>query len=1277
MDSNNQIDATISQDALATFKIESEGLQAMDGPKKHRMKLLDFRLVFQYSTADVRLHVNRFRIDWSKGPLRYVPAKKLRKEKSLRSVLERARQKAVKPRKILKSNGTMSSVSRFNGSEAHNQHRSEEHQSSPGNVMSSQQLFSQVPTDEHSTPDRVSKTGRSLLRAPAELLQRLMPSSHPNLKNISRDSLPRQDHTVTFANEGSSRVTSGGGRVANNSQQPTPLAPVINGSRQGTSFSPDLRNGNDEYTNFESQTSVPVDVSSRQIPPGSASSNGDITDSLSSQNPPACFSDTTVHETNRIAEESLAIDHIASEPSHGVERPSSRKRQRESVEIQSQPACDDVARKESKGESPSKKRQRIDTVHATPKESSDTGKPTEGKLDMPHAEEQNLNGDPVPFRSSRPMRANPWEGLEMIPSSEVYISKDQAKLLEEKLWIPPMPNEQMPRGHVPPSLLRQWNNIVEIRHRRAEGAKAIPEQPPTPTQDTVMSSDHEDSGSEGTPIDWTPTPEQRRFENRLPSDSSPVRQPSFIGIKTAPSAGHHIARQTKGHDDSGDTTRLDNVSQPQTECAETSQSAPEVSAAEISRPVDCEDAHTDKFTAPIQASLKHGDADVDKSNLSQPLKSQASNLSQKPPTHFSGLKPAFGPDEGDSGDESDESMMDTSVPLGLGESWPDPTQSTQVEQDVTVTCSGSSLPGMEGNHFQVAETPATHNSRLRGSKLSKKETELSPSQKQLPSSQANKTSSPSRVLNTYPYHGSYEKSQSSNEGPSPSSHPSYDVSPRVDVEGTQTQNSSMSVPSQNATQSQEIVLNSSGSPHRHQNFSLSGQQVVAEHSSLFFTSSHEPASTQFTEQTQGSTEGCLSQDGPVGSSQVSPAGHFNPAVTYQGYTPLRNQKGLPRENEGFSQSSMNTQNTQSAALVARRLSHIKNPEKVAQAKEVYKRFCIDYSAYAGDFDHFIELCSKLQAVREGGQLQRSFLWDDFIIMHLQRHPSHIEERASQEMETLSYEEYFLLNVTHPIHRKRSLTVHGIELAASQFMPAELAPLVTSSQVQPDPPARDEATNSSLTTSLANNLSNLHAHSINEVAQSSLPGAGDPGFIASSRASSVSIKMEGPGEDYYNESAYIPTKSIDVDDSTGVKPALSSLESSLDQPPDITHHEVRNDADDISMGEVEETDLDDTHHETASVELGDESFISAAPAVSPSQADASPAASPDAESEDENWFFSLRHMRPKHPVWSDDPNTPFKRFVEAEQNVRFERLRRGGAKIRLNDKGVIRRPIHRD
>jgi hypothetical protein len=1083
-------------------------------------------------------------------------------------------------------------------------------------------------------------------------------------------------------------VTNGGHRVANNSQQATPLAPVINSTRQGSSFSSKIRNGSDDNKYFEIQTSkaLNLDVSSQQIPTGSGSRDEENADSLLSRDSHARLNDATAYKGDRIAEDPLATNQTATQPSHELESPSSRKRQRESEDIESQLVFDEDACEESKSDSPSRKRQRIDTAHETPKESTDAEKPTEGKLSTPHAEAQRLNASPVLARLPRPIRANPWEGLEMIPSSEVCISKDQAKLLEERLWIPPMPHEQMPQGHVPPLLLRTWNSIAERRHRQAQEAKAMPEQPPTPTQDTAISSDHGDSGSEGTPIDWTPTPEQRRLENRLPSDSSPVRQPSFVGSGMAPSAENNTARQTKAHDDLGDATGLDKIPRYEIEPAEVFQSSSEASAAKICRPLEGEDAHAGKSVASNQASLyepEQGDVDVDKSNPSQTLEilalNQAPNLSEEPPTHFSGLEPAIGFDNHDPSYESDESMMDTSVPLGLGESWPDPTQSTQVEQDVT--SSGSSLP-VNGNRVQVIETPAIRNNWVHDSKPSKQQREPRPSHERLPSSQANKTSSPSRVLNTYPYHGSYEKSQSLNEGPGPLSHPSGDVSPRVDVEGTQTQNSSINIPSQNATQSQEIVLDSSGPAHRHQDFSLSSQQAVAEPSSLSFASSREPASAHFNEQTQGSLEESLTQDGPMGFSQVFPTGRSNVAVTDQGHSPSRSRKTLPRENEDISQNSMNTENTQSAALVARRLAHIGNPEKVVQAKEVYKRFCDDYSTYTGDFNHFIGLCSKLQAIRAEGKLQRSFLWDDFIMMHLQQYPFHIEQRTSQESETLSYEEYFLSKFTHPFHRKRSLTAHGIELAASQFMPAELSPLVASSQSQPGLPAQDGATDSSFTTSVANRLSNLHAQSINEVAQSSLPGAGDPGSIpssptSSSSSSSVSIKLEGPDEDY-NETTNVPTYSMDIGNSTDIKAALSSLESSGEQPPNSGHHDARNDADDISVGEVEETDLEDNHHETASVELGDESFVSAALA-SPSRADANTPASPDAESEDEgeNWFVSLRHMRPKGPVWSDDPNTPFKRFVEADQNLRIDRLRRGGAKILLDDKGVIRRAIHRD
>ncbi|KAJ5684459.1 uncharacterized protein N7477_000804 [Penicillium maclennaniae] len=1059
MDLKNQIDATISPISLATLQVDLERLKPMDGPKKHRIKLLDFRIVFQYSTADIRLHINRFCIDWANGPLKYLPARKLKKEKSLRSILERVLQKATNSRKTLNPNGPVCPVPRPCESVTNDRYQPDERQNSPENAMVSQQLFSQVPTDEHCTANLPSKPGRSLLRAPAELLQRLMPSSRSFLGITSQDPLPRQG-AESSAHKGPSQPISGNDQVAHNYQQLGSLAPGRNDSRQGGVFASQIENGSEG--NISSESSEPLNLSFQRGSTGPASeSEDDDAKSVSSQIPPGSLNEATANEITPIEADSLATQHPATQPLLAMERPSPRKRQRESVGTQSQLAFHENARQESQRDSPWNKRQRIDTSHASLKQLSRFGESAEENLDTLQAEAQSIktdkiNIDPALIRSFRSNQVNPWEGFGgTIPSNEVFIPRDQANLLEEKLWIPPMPNEQMPQGHVPPSLLRQWNNIAVRRHRQAEEANSIPEQPLALTQDTVMSSEHDDSGSEGTPLDWTPTPEKSRFENRLP-DSSPVRQANISGMKPVLSLGCDTVDQTNGHDNLGVPTGFDKGFNPQTKHAEASQSAFGASMVEDFRSLEGNDAGADKMASAkiSQYELGKGHTDLDQSDRSLCLEGEAPNqapeLSEKLPTRHNCLECAIQLKEDISGDESDESMMDTSVPLGLGESWPDPTQSTQAEQDVV--SSGASLSGAKRNNVQVAETPANNNSRLHGNESSKPETEFRPHHTQTPSSQAHKTSSPSRVLSTYPHHGSYEKSQTSNDGLGSSSHPASNGSPRVDVEGTQTQNSSTNVPFQGATQSQEIVLDSSDLANRQQDFSLSGQQAVPEPLTLIFASSNEPTSTQLNQQSQRSVEGYLSQDVPIISSQESTTGHSRVPVAEQDYSPAKTQRSLPPDNELVDESLTDVQTTQSAALVARRLAHIGNPDKVAQAREVYKRFCDDYPSYTGDFDHFIELCSRLQAVRVEGKLQQSLLWDDFIIMHLQQYSSHIEQRASQDSMTLSYEEYFLLNFTHPTHRKRSLAAHGVELAASQFIPTKMIPPVANSQVQPDSPA---------------------------------------------------------------------------------------------------------------------------------------------------------------------------------------------------------------------------------
>lgn len=1278
MDANNQIDATISPDALARFNRELSNLQPKeDGPKKHRVQLSDFSLVITYSTPapDVRLHINHFHIDWNKGPLKFKPAKKLRKDKTVKSQLEKVHQKAQSAQESVESNGAGVPLGQSSGSDIGHFQQPDQPQSSPSYDGKSQGLFSQVPIHDNHTSGPISNSGRSL-HTPAELLQRLMPSFRSNSKNYSEQTLQRQGDMTISANGSPPNVPVNADRVANPSRQPTPLAPLINGSFRESTSSSQTKVANNELSN-----SAEIGASQSSNASSLNSQNATVSHLLPCENTdtdrPEAVEDVVAHGSNMLVGNDLPREHTGLQaPRDGVDRIPSRKRQHESVDAPSQ-LVGDKGITESERDSSTKKRQRTDATREQWPSPAEPGDLLHETTETSQLATQNLNANPGPIQHPQLARVDPWQGLLSIPASEVNISKDQAELLDTKIcWIPPVLGETMPLGHVPPLLLEQWNSIAQRRHQLAKEAKAVSEQPPSPTQDTVMSSISEDSEFDERSYSWSGSPVQTRFETRLPADSSPVRQPSFTREKPTPDDRGHQPGLEPNKDDSEEANGSHNASHTEKYNTGVILNAPQASAPKGSPPVEERNANAGEARPLTQVSLNEPEqrgTDVDKHGPSEAPESQGTDQpqslsKQRPSTRSKSPESGIESYNDNSGNESDESVMDTSVPLGLGENWVDPTQSTQAEEEMT--SSGPSLPAEKEEHVQVAVTPVVDTDRLHHSKPHQEQAELEPSKRQLPSSQANKTSSQSRILSTYPHHGRYENSKSSHEGADSSSTCSEPVSLRVDVAGTQTQNSSSNELSQNATQSQDIVLDSSAPAQRHQDLFLLGPQSALEPSILQFASPHDPAPSQPSEPTQNSMKGNLSLDGSMSSPQVSPTRRWNAGVVDQDQSPSRSPRDLPHECESASEALLNTQ---SAALVARRLSHIGNPEKVAQAKEVYKRFCDDYTVYDGGFAHFAEMCSKLQAVRAQGQLQRSFLWDDFIIMHLKHYHCHIEERASQESESLSYEDYFSLNFTNPVYRKRSLAMHGIALAASQFIPSEKATLFASSQVHPDQSlAQVKATSPSFTTSLVDKLSNLHAHSFNEVVESSLPDADacpTPDAMRS-RASSVAV-MPGETEVDSNEVTNIPTCSMDKYEEK-VKPVLSSFKSCIVQNSqmDIGNANHQDDADDVSMGEVEESDLEDTRHETASIELGDDTFISPA---APSRTRVT---EPEPESEDENWFVSLRRMHPTGPVWSDDPHTPFKRWAEADQNLLSERLRRGGAKILLDEKGVIRRAIHR-
>lgn len=412
-------------------------------------------------------------------------------------------------------------------------------------------------------------------------------------------------------------------------------------------------------------------------------------------------------------------------------------------------------------------------------------------------------------------------------------------------------------------------------------------------------------------------------------------------------------------------------------------------------------------------------------------------------------------------------------------------------------------------------------------------------------------------------------------------------------------------------------------------------------------------------------------------------------------SPSKRSRRLRRGSADTGQKATHSPN---AELVARREGFIGKSDKYAEAQTIYEKFCNDYSPYSGDFPHFTEMCSKLQAMRQKGQLQRSFLWDDFVIQHLEEYPRYLAECSSQESGKLDYEDFFCSKFSRPRHKKRSLTAHGVDIVASQFVPTTRLELgnppvpqqvTIQGEVTQDKAAQSEVANTSFTASLVEKLSNLHARSFGDVPvpDANMPATtqSSPSPSARTRPDSVELKVEA--DDSFNET--IPKN---ISSSNDHKLVLSNDDEEMIDATQYDADDIRisfnpNDVDkaETGMDEIEETqEADDTHHETASIELGDETddrHISSPASPSPA-----PPAPPvplgslnNAELERPRqrrpWFRSLRNIFPTGPVWSDDPDTPFKRWARQDQNVLQELRRRGGARVLVDEKGVIRRPTY--
>ncbi|KAF7159544.1 hypothetical protein CNMCM6106_006801 [Aspergillus hiratsukae] len=1190
-DTKTQIQAILTRESLEEYHRDYPDLPLKDGMRGYTINLLDFELVFEYTTSEpnVHLYVKRFSIAWDKRRFKGPPQGRIVRNKAEVYQLMRSASQMAKSRE------TATADSAVDGNRSDDSIKSQDGETDRMDD-SQNQFMSQMPAK------RPVELIAGAVATGKMLLSSLIPSARP-----AQDSQPKRNNETGAVASERDRLA-----LEEATEQPNinGCAAHIDELSAGSLVVDPGRNGNatvrkSDQADTDTAGEVPAKTGS-----GTAPFNAET--------------------------EERALTDCNKEPGHEL----------------------------SKEEVPSQ------VVQKGPLEQVDP------VVETIPTDDYTSNADP-------------WGGMTEIRKEDITIPKDQAKLLEEQArlcWLPPASG--VPQPNVPPLLLQQWNEIalqrsLQAEERRNKELEALELHGSRPSSSGVTSSS--DSAYEtpsGDRIEWSPSP--RRGQD-LPADSSPPE-------------ARPIERPTMNENNGGN----DSLTQPPHDVEEERQTNDH---QEI--PHEQEDLGTlpeGARESPKSIALTT-ESGLRVSGESLPQLDEGDNRIQlqEPQVEFDRM--------------SEDSVMDTSIPRPLGV---DPSQSEQ-----EIGSSDPSLPGLSTQvQVQVMETPAAHLVRFRQLTQSTGGASQESPQPGQPSSPVAKSSSQSRICNTYRSNDEAKQHASQDMSNSTQPHGTAESS-EVNIMETQLSGGEWSFSGTTSSNSAH-VLNSSGPRDREPSVFITGSPGQAEESSNPFSSYREAPSVMQTD------DGNEISTGFPSPTQVTPPRHRMPLLK-RGASGIDMERTPPSKRPRMA-CSEGGDFVQGLAfeVISRRETYINRSAEHAEALKVYEKFRSDYPDYDGDFDHFAMLCSKLQALRAKGHFRRSFLWDDFVIMHLQEYERYLNQLEAAEVKTLEYEDFFASYILRPSYKKRSLTAKGIEIVAAQQDPSSAAGV---------PAIPRHETNTSFTGSLVDRFSNFHARSTGPETPGSRSAA-----IVDLTSSPSPAPLKTPSRDTSAKSRRMVEEPLDMEptptkiipshnptpgspskaiaDRLEWSPTPSPLRKShrdtlekghrkVEEPHDMevtpkvtrshdlvhntpkqtnpslasvclepqvtrrvpTSPDVNREDDDgrsipetnPSNDEVEEGSMDETH-EIASVELGDDE-PSTAPAAD--QSDAGSDAVSEADSFDEDWVgWHCRRLQSTGPFWSDDPNTPFKVLARADANVKSELLRRGMARLPVDERGVI-------
>ncbi|OKL56605.1 hypothetical protein UA08_08154 [Talaromyces atroroseus] len=687
---------------------------------------------------------------------------------------------------------------------------------------------------------------------------------------------------------------------------------------------------------------------------------------------------------------------------------------------------------------------------------------------------------------------NIWNNIAKLGRRDVAIPKDQEELLDRHdCWIPADVGEPTPQGHVPTTLLQEWNaKMIRLfrEKRKNMSSKKVDSSPekegeeegvPSSSGIGHLSENDSDSGSETS--DWSISPTRHIQRPRAPSDS-PIRQQSIPKPAQSPK---QTANKT--------TDAVDGIAKQ-------------------------EKSHISLPTSPPSPTIHPSDP-MQETNEPKGDQGQASTLSSAsdsiadPPSNDA--RP-----ESEAAESSDESDMETSIPQALLTS--SQSIANQVRSSESVAPVSSNTSSAPLDRVQILDTlPAVL--KRTTSENAAKVCNLPPTFIAQRSSPGGDKSSSQVIANSV-----------NSTGNTSAQEHGMDYNQKSLVADSQRTNSDLHDCSLPSHQDSQRLL-----------------EFVPE-SSLISTDLH--------------TQVYIRDDQPVrertGSSSKTPMTADVGGKLKRKAEDVQSIDTSPSKRpRNVANANINTSSIQ--------LTIYPEPENVHEDRhkhifsltpdgplKIFEMFKKSYAKYAGDFDHFVNMCRRLQSLRSRGILRRCFLWDEFVMRHLLDYRNYVQARIYAKKHWDNYEEYFCNTFTQPSFKQRSLTPRTLDIVASKrddSVPADwgtqtiIDNLMDSSVTHQSPSfAVDLGNKATLGTQIP------HSSTFDVIPIADKSTQADLGFSLNTPA--------------------VPTTNRPCMIDSGTQIIEESQATTVDD-------------DDMSESEIDEDSADSEHHETASIELG--------------------------------------------------------------------------------------------